>query len=131
MLRHVIILLSHNDYIWIVRKHFKNQFDDIDFHDMNPYRQFISDGLSHTDIKRIREGKLGAQFWAVYTNCESLHKDALRIHLEQLDAVKRLIRRYPDDMEFVTSTQGYSTNIFFLFLNNKISILSYYLNINL
>lgn len=65
-----------------------------------------SSGISHTDIKRIREGRLGAQFWAVYTNCNSIYKDALRIHLEQVDALKRLINKNSDDMEFVTTADG-------------------------
>jgi len=101
-------LKSHNDYSWQVRKNFMNQFDKFDFKDMNPYRQFMqaSFGVSHTDIKRIKEGRLGAQFWAIYTSCDSIYKDALRIHMEQVDTIKRLVAKYSDDMEFVTSSQG-------------------------
>lgn len=85
-----------------------NQFDKFDFDDMDPYRQFMnaSNGVSHTDIKRMRLGRLGAQFWAVYTNCNSLFKDALRIHMEQVDTIKRLIHKYSNDMEFVTDSEG-------------------------
>lgn len=75
---------------------------------MNPYRQFMGNslGISHTDINRIKDGRLGAQFWAVYTNCDSLYKDAARIHMEQLDTIKRLIQKYSDDLEFVTNSDG-------------------------
>lgn len=65
-----------------------------------------SRGVSHTDLKRIKEGRLGAQFWAVFASCDTLHKDSLRVHLEQLDVIKRLIRKHPDQLEFVTSSKG-------------------------
>lgn len=63
-------------------------------------------GVSHTDIKRIREGHLGAQFWAAYASCDSLHKDAARIHMEQLDVIRRLFRKFPDNLEPVTKSEG-------------------------
>lgn len=105
-----LITKSHNDYAWKLRLSFRNQLDRVDFQDMNPYRQFMSEsrGLSHTDIKRIREGRLGAQFWAIYTNCSSQYKDALRIHMEQLDTIKRLVNKYSDDMELITTADGIS-----------------------
>ena len=92
----------------MIRKNFQNQFGKFDFADMTPYRQFMSgtSGVSHTDIKRIREGHLGAQFWAAYASCESLYKDAPRIHMEQLDVIKRLFRKFPNDLEFVSNSQG-------------------------
>lgn len=75
---------------------------------MNPYRQFmeVTLGVSHTDIKRAREGHLGAQFWAAYASCDSLHKDAARIHMEQLDVIKRLFRKFPDFFEPITKSEG-------------------------
>ena len=104
----ITIFYSHNDYAWQIRVNFLNQFDKFDFEDMNPYRQFMtsSAGVSHTDIKRMKEGHLGAQFWAIYTNCNSIYKDAMRIHMEQIDTIKRLIDKYSDAMEFVTTSDG-------------------------
>ncbi|KAH9510021.1 dipeptidase 1 (renal) [Bulinus truncatus] len=59
-----------------------------------------------TNINKIRKGKLGAQFWAVYTDCKTQYKDSVKISLEQLDTIKRFVARYPDVFQFVTSAQG-------------------------
>lgn len=93
----------------MIRKNFQNDFDKFDFLDMNPYRQFMNgtQGVSHTDIKRARLGHLGAQFWAAYASCDSLHKDAPRIHMEQLDVIKRLFRKFPEEMEPITKSEGF------------------------
>lgn len=62
--------------------------------------------LSHTDIPRLRKGKLGAQFWACYVPCSSQFKDAIRLSLEQLDVIKKYVTKYPDTFQFVTTAQG-------------------------
>lgn len=99
---------SHNDIASMVRKNFQNRFHRFNFSDMTKYREYmnVTNGVTHTDIKRLKEGKLGAQFWAAYASCESLAKDATRVHLEQLDLLKRIFRKYPDDLKFVTRSDG-------------------------
>lgn len=62
--------------------------------------------LSHTDIPRLRKGKLGAQFWACYVPCDSQYKDAVKLSLEQLDVIKKYVTRYPDTFQYVTTAQG-------------------------
>lgn len=62
--------------------------------------------LSHTDIPRLRKGKLGAQFWACYVPCDSQYKDAVRLSLEQVDVIKKFVTRYPDTFQWVTTAQG-------------------------
>jgi membrane dipeptidase len=93
---------SHNDLPHMIRKNFKNQFKKFDFNDMK--KSIEQDTISHTDLVRIREGKLSAQFWVSYAKCDTNGKDAARIHLEQVDVIKRLVSAYPKDMKFVTST---------------------------
>ncbi|MBI4543953.1 MAG: membrane dipeptidase, partial [Gemmatimonadetes bacterium] len=51
----------------------------------------------HTDIPRLREGRVGAQFWAAYVTVDSIPAGAaLRHGLREIDMVHRLTRRYPD-----------------------------------
>jgi membrane dipeptidase len=49
----------------------------------------------HTDIARIREGRLGAQFWSVYIPGEAGGGYA-RTQLEQIAIARRVIESYPD-----------------------------------
>ena len=51
-----------------------------------------------TDIPRLREGRLGAQFWSVYIPPEAGQGFA-RLQLEQIDLARRLIARYPDTFQ--------------------------------
>jgi membrane dipeptidase len=50
-----------------------------------------------TDIPRLREGGVKAQFWSVYIPSE--HANPARTVTEQIDLVHRLIEKYPADLE--------------------------------
>ncbi len=52
-----------------------------------------------TDMARLHQGRLGAQFWSVYIPSEVTGDAAIRATLEQIDIVKRLIKAYPNDLE--------------------------------
>jgi membrane dipeptidase len=62
------------------------------------------DGL-HTDVPRLRAGRVGAQFWSVFVPSTLTGADAVLGTLEQIDAVHRLITRYPD-LELVCTADG-------------------------
>jgi membrane dipeptidase len=53
----------------------------------------------HTDIPRLKQGRLGGQFWSVYIPASLKGADAVRAVLEQIDVVHRLCERYPDTFE--------------------------------
>ena len=50
-----------------------------------------------TDIPRLREGGVKAQFWSVYIPSE--HANPARTVTEQIDLVRRMVERYPDAFE--------------------------------
>src|SRR5581483_537661 len=52
-----------------------------------------------TDMARLHEGRVGAQFWSVYIPSEVTGDNAIRDTLEQIDIVKRLVKAYPNDLE--------------------------------
>src|SRR5271157_6307090 len=47
-----------------------------------------------TDIPRLREGGVKAQFWSVYIPSE--HENRARTVTEQIDLERRMVERYPD-----------------------------------
>ncbi len=58
-------------------------------------------GRFDTDIRRLREGGVGGQFWSVFVPCELQGGDAVVATLEQIDFVHRFAARYPDDLALV------------------------------
>src|SRR5262249_58970528 len=84
----------HNALPWALREQKDLSFQTIDLRKGQSRR-----GL-HTDIPRLRQGGVGAQFWSAYVPT-STAKDhsAVRTTLEQIDVVHRLIRTYPDVLE--------------------------------
>lgn len=55
--------------------------------------------MMHTDIPRLREGRVGGQFWSVYVSPNTPESESVQATLEQIDFVYRMIDRYPDHFE--------------------------------
>ncbi|MDR1807388.1 MAG: dipeptidase [Propionibacteriaceae bacterium] len=53
-----------------------------------------------TDLVRLRQGGVGAQFWSVWVTPKLPEPEAVVATLEQIDCVYRLIAAYPDDLRF-------------------------------
>ncbi len=54
----------------------------------------------HTDIPRLREGGVGAQFWAAFVPPSAMREGGgARMALEQIDLIHRMVQRYPDTFE--------------------------------
>jgi membrane dipeptidase len=51
-----------------------------------------------TDMARLHEGRVGAQFWSVYIDFNLRGDEAIRRTIEQIDIVKRLVKAYPNDL---------------------------------
>ena len=49
----------------------------------------------HTDIPRLRAGRVGGQFWSVYVPATLSGPAAIKATLEQIDIVRGLAQRYP------------------------------------
>ena len=83
---------GHNDLPWAVRSDFSSSFDKADISANIP--------KLHTDIPRLRQGNVGAQFWSVFVPAEST-KDgtAFSKTVEQIELVRAMVKRYPDTFE--------------------------------
>lgn len=51
-----------------------------------------------TDMARLHQGRVGAQFWSVYIPSEVTGDTAIRDTIEQIDIVNRMIKAYPNDL---------------------------------
>jgi membrane dipeptidase len=80
---------GHNDLPWAARDLVHYDFDKLDL-------EAGTTGRTHTDIKRLREGCLGGQFWSVYVPSNQPGSEAVTQTLEQIDAVHQLIGRWPE-----------------------------------
>jgi membrane dipeptidase len=56
-----------------------------------------------TDMARLRQGRVGGQFWSVYIDADVHGDEAIRQTLEQMDAVTRLVKAYPADLELAST----------------------------
>lgn len=77
---------GHNDLPWELRAKGDATFTRTDLHQSTKPLQ--------TDIPRLREGGVKAQFWSVYIPSE--HPSPARTVIEQIDIVHRMIEKYPD-----------------------------------
>ena len=52
-----------------------------------------------TDMARLRQGRVGGQFWSVWIPGTYTGDEAIRMTIEQIDIVTRLVKAYPIDLE--------------------------------
>jgi len=92
--REAIVIDGHNDLPWEFRAK-----DDLSFRKIDLRQSQKALGL-HTDIPRLRQGGVGAQFWSAYVPASTGKKGtAVRLTLEQIDVIRRIVASYPDTFE--------------------------------
>jgi membrane dipeptidase len=102
VLRAVPLIDGHNDLVWAIRT-FEDAPRDAVRYDL---RQRT---VGHTDIARLRAGRIGGQFWSVYIPGEDDTKALgyARVQLEQIDIARQVFARYADVLEPVETAQGF------------------------
>lgn len=88
---------GHNDVPGRLRGLHGNVLADFDFHDTLEGDEW-SPGQMHTDLARLRDGMVGAQWWSVYVSASLEEPVAVQTTIEQIDVTKRLVEAYPDDL---------------------------------
>ena len=96
LLKSTILLDGHNDLPWEIREDAKAPMD-VEAYDL---RKRTS---GETDLARLKQGLLRAQFWSVYVPGE-IKDGYAKTQLEQIDIVRRMIARYPDALELALSS---------------------------
>jgi len=96
LLRSTPLVDGHNDLPWAMRE-FANAPLDVVAYDLTKPTKGM------TDIARLRKGHIGGQFWSVYVPGEVKDSGYARIQLEQIDIMRRVMARYPKDLQPVTT----------------------------
>ncbi len=85
------LLDGHNDLPWALREAGYAGLEGTDLSERVSFTQ--------TDLPRLADGGVGAQFWSVYVPTALAGEAAVAATLEQIDLVLRMIRRYPGRLE--------------------------------
>lgn len=89
ILQHQPIIDGHNDLPWAAREAADYDLTVLDLND--------TADTTHTDLRRLRAGQVGAQFWSVWVPPDLADDGALVATLEQIDFVHEMIAAYPED----------------------------------
>ncbi|HSJ08529.1 MAG TPA: dipeptidase [Longimicrobiales bacterium] len=92
ILRTTPLVDGHNDLPWAIREYEPAP------HNVAAY-DLRGRAPGHTDIPRLQQGMVGAQFWSVYIPSNATETGAAKMQLEQIDIMHQVIRRYPDVFE--------------------------------
>jgi membrane dipeptidase len=88
---------GHNDLPFEMREKFG--------YDLTAYDVGQRQDKTHTDLVRLTEGGVGAQFWSVFVPAGWAGEQAITATFEQVDFVHRMVARYPDRLKLATNTQ--------------------------
>ena len=91
LLQSTPLIDGHNDLPWEIRES-KTAPRDVAAYDIRRAAP------KQTDLPRMKEGRVGAQFWSIYIPGEDKDSGYARIQLEQFDIARRMIARYPDQL---------------------------------
>ncbi|XP_014358294.2 uncharacterized protein LOC106710682 [Papilio machaon] len=101
---------GHNDLPWNIRKFLHNRIKDFRFdEDLRTIAPWATSSWSHTDLPRLKQGRIAAQFWAAYVPCDAQHRDAVQLTFEQIDLIQRLTDKYHPQLTLCTSADDIMT----------------------
>ncbi len=92
---------GHNDLPWRIREDTLAPMD-VDAYDLRKRTP------GHTDLARLKQGRVGAQFWSIYIpgeKSDAAYKSRgavastpgyARVQLEQIDIARRIVAKYPE-----------------------------------
>lgn len=91
---------GHNDWAYVLRKREGDGCETLDL-DRLPEGPEGYD----TDIRRLRRGMIGGQFWSVYVDHDLPGPEQVKATLEQIDLVKAMARRHPETFEIALTAE--------------------------
>ncbi|KAM7233688.1 hypothetical protein CapIbe_015824 [Capra ibex] len=96
LMRHFRLVDGHNHLPLLLKRHFQNKLQGVNLRNFR---------LGQTNLDKLRDGFVGAQFWSAYAPCQTQDQDAVRLTLEQIDLIRRMCDSY-NELELVTSAEG-------------------------
>jgi membrane dipeptidase len=99
VLRQTPLIDGHNDLPWEIRDRYDSWRKPLDL-DADTSRL---EARLQTDLPRMKQGGVGAQFWSIWIPNEMKGDEAIRVTLEQIDIVHRMVARYPARLEMAST----------------------------
>ncbi|XP_043293141.1 dipeptidase 3-like isoform X3 [Cervus canadensis] len=96
LMRDFRLVDGHNHLPLLLKRHFQNKLQGVNLRNFR---------LGQTNLDKLRDGFVGAQFWSAYAPCQTQDQDAVRLTLEQIDLIRRMCDSY-NELELVTSAEG-------------------------
>ncbi|XP_069982056.1 dipeptidase 1-like [Penaeus vannamei] len=107
LLKESPLIDGHNDLAWNLRKFLHNKLHSFNLsYDLTQEKPWRKSPFSHTDLPRLREGHVAAQFWSVYVPCETQYLNTVQLLMEQIDVIKRMVAASSGETTLVTSPAG-------------------------
>lgn len=92
ILKKTPLIDGHNDLPWALREDHRSSVGDLQSGGAQRQKPLM------TDMARLREGRVGGQFWSVYISGTTVGDEAIRTTIEQIDTARRLIDAYPQQL---------------------------------
>lgn len=107
VLKTVPLIDGHNDLAWEIRQRYGSAYGvDLHVSTANLPPKMEDGELASplmTDIPRLHKGHVGGQFWSVWIPTRVVGPEAVKMTLEQIDIVRNMVARYPNDLQMAYS----------------------------
>jgi membrane dipeptidase len=103
LLRSTPLIDGHNDLPWEIRVA-KTAPRDVAAYNLR------GRSPKHTDLGRLKEGQVGAQFWSIYIPGEIKDSGYAKVQLEQFDIARRMVAMYPQQLAPALSADDIERN---------------------
>jgi membrane dipeptidase len=96
LLRRFPVFDGHNDLAWALREATSRDPTKVDIS--------LPVDFTHTDLPRLAQGQVGAQFWSVFVPAQLQGESAVTTTLEQIDLVHQLAAQYPGALQLAATS---------------------------
>jgi membrane dipeptidase len=96
LLRRFPVFDGHNDLAWALREAASPDPVKLDIS--------LPVDFTHTDLPRLAQGQVGAQFWSVFVPAQLQGESAVTATLEQIDLVHQLAAQYPGALQLAATS---------------------------
>ncbi len=93
ILKKTPLIDGHNDLPWALRQEHEQSVAGLTSGTDQREKPLM------TDMARLRQGRVGGQFWSVYISGTLTGDEAIRTTVEQIDTARRIIDAYPRELQ--------------------------------
>ncbi len=93
ILKKTPLIDGHNDLPWALRQEHEQSVAGLTSGTDRREKPLM------TDMARLRQGRVGGQFWSVYISGTLTGDEAIRTTVEQIDTARRIIDAYPRELQ--------------------------------